>query len=114
MFDDETTIDVDVNALGEDTVWQEEELEFEDVEEPGEDKAKQAQGRLEELQVQPESKRPAHYVGNLERSKRQCRQKQSKAAVGTKKLTSFFASVTNDDSCWDQEADHVLCVYRQG
>jgi hypothetical protein len=39
VFDDETTIDVDVDTLGEDAVWQEEKLEFEDVEEPGEDKA---------------------------------------------------------------------------
>ncbi len=37
MFDGETTVDVDVDALGEDVVWQEEELEFEDMEEPGED-----------------------------------------------------------------------------
>jgi len=51
MFDGKTTIDVDVDTLGEDTVWQEEELEFEDVEEPGEDEAEQAQGWLEELQV---------------------------------------------------------------
>jgi hypothetical protein len=35
--------------FGEDVVWQEEELEFEDVEEPGEDEAEQAQGWLEEL-----------------------------------------------------------------
>jgi len=40
VFDDETTVDVD--ALGEDAIWQEEELEFEDVEEPGEDEAEQA------------------------------------------------------------------------
>ena len=39
VFDGETTIDVDVDALGEDTVLQEEELEFEEVEEPGEDEA---------------------------------------------------------------------------
>jgi hypothetical protein len=45
------------------------------VEELGEDKAEQAQGQLEELRVQLESKRPAHYVGNLERSKRRRRQK---------------------------------------
>jgi hypothetical protein len=51
MFDDETTIDVDVDTLGEDAVWQEEKLEFEDVEEPGEDKVEQVQGRLEELQI---------------------------------------------------------------
>jgi hypothetical protein len=38
MFDSETTLDVDVDTIGEDVVWQEEELEFEDVEEPGEDK----------------------------------------------------------------------------
>jgi len=37
VFDGETTVDVNVDALGEDFVWQEEELEFEDVEEPGED-----------------------------------------------------------------------------
>ncbi len=97
MFDGETTIDVDVDALGEDVVWQEKELEFEDVEEPGEDEEEQVQGRLEELQVQPESKRPAHYVGNSKRSKRRRRQKQRKAAVGTKKLTSFFALVANGD-----------------
>jgi hypothetical protein len=41
MFDGETTIDVDVDALGEDVVWQEKELEFEDVEEPGEDEEEQ-------------------------------------------------------------------------
>jgi len=44
MFDGETIVDVDVDTFGEDTIWQEEELEFEDVEEPGEDEAKQAQG----------------------------------------------------------------------
>ncbi len=49
VFDSETTVDVDVDALGEDIVWQEEEFEFEDVEEPGEDEAKQAQERLKEL-----------------------------------------------------------------
>jgi len=87
VFDGETTIDVDVDALGEDIVWQEEELEFEDVEEPGKDEAKQAQGWLEELRVQSESKRPARYVGNSKRSKRQHRQKQRKVAIGTKKLT---------------------------
>jgi alpha-glucosidase (family GH31 glycosyl hydrolase) len=66
VFDGETTVDVDVDALGEDVVWQEEELEFEDVEEPGKDEEEpgkdeeeQAQGRLEELQIQLESKRPA-------------------------------------------------------
>jgi hypothetical protein len=42
VFDDETTVDVDVDAFGEDAVWQEEELEFEDVEEPGEDEVEQA------------------------------------------------------------------------
>jgi len=42
VFDDETIVDVDIDALGEDVVWQEEELEFEDVEEPGDDKAKHA------------------------------------------------------------------------
>jgi hypothetical protein len=36
-------------------------------------------------------------VGNSERSKRRHRQKQRKATVGTKKLTSFFAPVANDD-----------------
>jgi len=45
------------------------------VEEPSEDEAEQAQGQLEELRVQLKSKRPAHYVGNLERSKRRRRQK---------------------------------------
>jgi hypothetical protein len=39
VFDDEAIVDVDVDTLGEDAVWQEEKLEFEDVEEPGEDKA---------------------------------------------------------------------------
>jgi hypothetical protein len=39
MFDGETIVDVNVDALGEDAVWQEEELEFEDVEEPGKDEA---------------------------------------------------------------------------
>ncbi len=47
---------------------------------------------------QPESKRPAHYVGNSEHSKRRHCQKQRKAVVGTKKLTSFFAHVANGDS----------------
>ncbi len=51
VFNDETTIDVDVDTLGKDAVWQEEKLEFEDVEEPGEDKAEQVQGRLEELWI---------------------------------------------------------------
>jgi hypothetical protein len=51
VFDDETTVDVDIDALGEDAVWQEEELEFKDVEEPGEDEVEQAQGRLEELRI---------------------------------------------------------------
>jgi hypothetical protein len=96
VFDDETTVDVDV--FSEDSIWQEEELEFEDVEKPGEDEAEQVQGQLEELRVQPESKRPAHYVGNLEHSKCRHRQKQRKAAVGTKKLTLFFAPVANGDS----------------
>ncbi len=41
VFDGETTVDVDIDALGEDAVWQEEEFEFEDVEEPGEDEAEQ-------------------------------------------------------------------------
>jgi hypothetical protein len=75
MFDGETIIDVDVDVLGEDAIWQEEELEFEDVEEPGEDETEQAQGRLEEVRVQPESKRLARYVGNSEHSKRRRRQK---------------------------------------
>jgi hypothetical protein len=65
------------------------------MEELGED---EAQGRLEELRIQPESKWPACYVGNSERSKCQRRQKQRKAAVGTKKLTSFFVPVANGDS----------------
>jgi hypothetical protein len=47
VFDGETTVDVD--ALGENVVWQEKELEFEDVEEPNKDEAEQAQGRLEKL-----------------------------------------------------------------
>jgi hypothetical protein len=98
VFDDEMTVDVDVDALGEDVVWQEEELGFEDVEEAGEDETEQTQGRLEELRVQPESKRPTRYVGNSERSKRQRHQKQRKATVGTKKLTSFFVPVANGDS----------------
>jgi len=51
VFDGETTVDVDIDALGEDVVWQEEELEFEDVEEPSEDEAEQAHGQLEELRV---------------------------------------------------------------
>jgi len=51
VFDGETIVDVDVHALGEDVVWQEEEFEFEDVEMPGEDEMEQAQGRLEELRV---------------------------------------------------------------
>jgi len=59
VFDGETTVDVNVDTLGEDVVWQEKELEFEDVEEPNEDEAEQAQGRLEELWVQLESKQPA-------------------------------------------------------
>jgi hypothetical protein len=98
MFDGETTVDVDIDALHKDTVWQEEELEFEDVEEPGKDEVKLAQGWLEELRVQPESKRPAHYVGNSECSKRRRRQKQRKATVWTKKLTLFFAPIANGDS----------------
>jgi hypothetical protein len=40
VFDGKMTIDVDIDTLGEDVVWQEEELEFEDVEEPGEEEAK--------------------------------------------------------------------------
>jgi len=39
VFDGKTTIDVDVDTLGKDTIWQEEELEFEDVEKLGEDEA---------------------------------------------------------------------------
>ncbi len=39
MFNSETIVDVYVDALGKDTVWQKEELEFEDVEKPGEDEA---------------------------------------------------------------------------
>jgi hypothetical protein len=93
MFDGETIVDVDVDALGEDAVWQEEELEFEDVEEPSEYETEQAQGRLEELRVQLESKWLARYVGTSERSKRRHRQKQRKVAIGTKKLTLFFAHV---------------------
>jgi hypothetical protein len=73
VFDGKTTIDVDVDTFGKDTIWQEEELEFEDVEEPSEDEAEQAQGRLEELRVQLENKRPARFMGNLERSKRRRR-----------------------------------------
>jgi hypothetical protein len=65
------------------------------MEETGEDETEQVQGRLEELRVQPESKRLARYVGNSKRSKRRRRQKQRKAAVGTKKLTSFFAPIAN-------------------
>jgi hypothetical protein len=53
---------------------------------------------LEELRVQLESKRPTYYVGNLERSKCRRHQKQRKATVGTKKLTSFFALVANGDN----------------
>jgi len=48
--------------------------------------------------VQSESKRPARYVGNSERSKCRRHQKQRKAVVGTKKLTSFFAPVANSDN----------------
>jgi len=84
VFDGKTTVNVD--TFDEDAIWQEEELEFEDVEEPSEE-TEQAQGRLEELRVQPESKWPAHYVGNSECSKCWHRQKQRKAAVGTKNLT---------------------------
>jgi len=51
MFDSETTVDVDVDALSEDVVWQEKELEFEDVQEFGKDEAEQVRGQLEELQV---------------------------------------------------------------
>jgi hypothetical protein len=39
VFDGKTTVDVDVDVLGEDVVWQEEELEFEDVEELDKDEA---------------------------------------------------------------------------
>ncbi len=95
-----------LTRLGEDVVWQEEELEFEDVEEPGEDEAEQAQGRLEELWVQPECKRSARYVGNSECSKRRRCQKQRKATVGTKKLTSFFAPVANGDSNNEDDEQH--------
>ncbi len=49
MFDGETTGDVDVDVLGEDVIWQEEELGFEDVEERSEDEMEQAQGQLKEL-----------------------------------------------------------------
>jgi hypothetical protein len=98
VFNGKTTADVDVDALGEDAIWQEEELEFEDVEEHGEDEAEQAQGWLEELRVQSESKRLACYVGNSKRSKRWRRQKQRKAVVGTKKLTSFFVPIANGDN----------------
>jgi len=42
MFDGETTVDVDVDVLDKDAIWQEEKLEFEDVEEPSEDEAEQA------------------------------------------------------------------------
>ncbi len=42
VFDGKTTVDVDVDAFGEDAIWQEEELEFEDVEELSKDKAEQA------------------------------------------------------------------------
>jgi len=99
VFDGETIVDVDVDTLGEDAVWQEEE-------ELGEDKVEQAYGQLEELQVQSESKWPAHYVGNPERSKRRHRQKQRKAAVGTKKLTSFFAPVVNGDNSNKDNEQH--------
>ncbi len=68
------------------------------MEEPSEEEAKQAQGRLEELRVQPESKRHARYMGNSKHSKCQRHQKQRKVVVGTKKLTSFFVSVANGDS----------------
>ncbi len=39
VFDGDRTVDVDVDTLGEDAVWHEEELEFEDMEEHGEDEA---------------------------------------------------------------------------
>jgi len=39
VFNNETTVDVDVDTFGKDVVSQEEELEFEDMEEPGEDEA---------------------------------------------------------------------------
>ncbi len=51
MFDNETTVDVDVDALSEDIVWQEKELEFGDVQEFGKDEAEQVRGQLEEMQV---------------------------------------------------------------
>ncbi len=82
MFDGKTTVDVDVDVLGKDTIWQEEELEFEDVEEPDEDEVEQAQGRLEELRVQPESKWPARYMGNSERSKRRHRKSRGRQLLG--------------------------------
>ncbi len=40
VFDDKIPVDVDIDMLGKDAVWQEEELEFKDVEEPGEDEVK--------------------------------------------------------------------------
>jgi hypothetical protein len=40
VFDDKIPVDVDIDMLGKDAVWQEEELEFKDVEELGEDEVK--------------------------------------------------------------------------
>ncbi len=48
----------------------------------------------------------ARYVGNSERSKRWHRQKQRKAAIRTKKLTSFFALVANGDSNNENDEQH--------
>ncbi|CAK9235485.1 unnamed protein product [Sphagnum troendelagicum] len=59
---------------------------------------------LEELRVQSKSKRRAHYMGNSECSKHRCRQKQRKATVGTKKLTSFFVPIDNSNED-DKEQD---------
>jgi len=54
---------------------------------------------LEELRVQPESKRPA-LRGELGTLKAPASPEagEGKAAIGTKKLTSFFAPVANGDS----------------
>jgi len=40
VFDDKTPVDVDIDTLGEDAIWQEEKLEFKDLEEPSEDEVK--------------------------------------------------------------------------
>ncbi len=53
---------------------------------------------MEELRVQPESKRPTRYVGNSEHSKHRHCHKQRKATIGTKKLTSFFAPIAKGDN----------------